>query len=70
MFEAGGELGEEPGEGSAVMPGEAFGFGGCGELAADQATPSCSRPCSMIFSDIGNILGLPLRAQWSSPPKA
>lgn len=26
--------------------------------------------CSMIFSDIGNILRLPRRAQWSSPPGA
>jgi hypothetical protein len=37
---------------------------------AASATRFCSRPCSMIFSDIGNILRLPHRAQWSSPPEA
>ena len=32
--------------------------------------PEIKRPCSMTFSDIGNILRLPRRAQWSSPPEA
>jgi hypothetical protein len=41
-----------------------------GAEPAASATPSCSRPCSMIFSDIGNILRLPRRAQWSSPAEA
>jgi hypothetical protein len=41
-----------------------------GAEPAASATPSCSRPRSMIFSGIGNILRLPRRAQWSSPPEA
>jgi catechol 2,3-dioxygenase-like lactoylglutathione lyase family enzyme len=41
-----------------------------GAEPAASATPSCSRPCSRIFRDIGNILGLPYRAQWSSPREA
>jgi hypothetical protein len=41
-----------------------------GAEPAASATPFCSRPCGMIFSDIGKVLRLPHRAQWCSPREA